>query len=85
MTATATITSKRQITIPAGIFYDTGLDIGDKVSVSTEGKAIKLEKTENILESLAGALATDLPQRFKGLSPDAIIKKAKQEYFSKNG
>ena len=54
----ATITSKRQLTIPVGIFQPARI----------------------LIEELSEAVS--LPKRFKGLSVDKIIKKAKQEYFT---
>lgn len=82
MTYTATITSKNQLTLPAALVKKINLKPGQKVNLTQEGSVIKIETYEAILDHLAGSVA--VPSRFKGLSEDQILKKAKAEYFSKN-
>lgn len=77
----ATITSKRQLTIPSILFRTFGLSEGEKVLVSSENDFIKITKFNNLLDELAGSVK--IPKRYRGLSSEAIIKKAKYEYFKK--
>lgn len=75
-----TITSKRQFTIPVSIFRELNLKEGEKVLVSRENGAIRVEPVLSLIERLAGSIK--VPSKLKGLSPDALIEKAKKEYFS---
>lgn len=75
----ATITSKRQLTIPVKIFRKLGLQDGEKVQVSEENGSIKITSYLKLLDELAGSVK--LPKRFKGLPIDEVIKRAKDEYF----
>lgn len=79
MTQLATITSKRQLTIPISIFQKLDLREGEKVLVSEEKGTIKIEPALLLIDRLAGSIKT--PSRFKGLSLEKIIEKAKKEYF----
>lgn len=49
--------------------------------VTTVDGALQIEPAVKLVENLAGSV--DVPERFKGLDPDEIIKQAKKEYFSK--
>jgi len=49
------------------------------VKTKQVNKSIKLDSAIKLVESLAGSVK--IPRRFRGLTPDQIIKKAKQEYF----
>lgn len=75
----ATITSKRQLTIPISLFQKLALKEGQKVIISADNGAIKIEPALALVDRLAGSLKT--PARFKDLSPEEIIKKAKKEHF----
>lgn len=75
----ATITSKRQLTIPSSIFKKSGLKKGDKVIVQQKGGKIEIEPARALVERLAGSI--EVPKKLQGLSEDEIIKKAKEEYF----
>lgn len=77
----ATITSKRQLTIPAKIFRKLGLQEGEKVRVSEEDGSIKITSYLKLLDKLAGSVK--VPRRFKGLTIDQMIEKARKEHFSK--
>lgn len=81
MRGLATITSKRQLTIPAAIFAESGLKEGQKVIVSLNRGKLSLRPATDLVKELAGSV--EVPNRFKGLAPDMIISKAKQEYFKK--
>ena len=75
----ATITSKRQLTIPAKIFRKLGLKEGEKVKVMEEDGSLKIVSYLKLLDKLAGSVK--VPKKFKGLTPDQMIKRAKGEYF----
>ena len=75
----ATITSKRQLTIPASFFGRLALKKGQKVIVSQEDNFIKIEPALSLVECLAGSVKK--PTRFKRMSLNKIIDKAKKEYF----
>lgn len=77
----ATITSKRQLTIPADIFADFNLQEGEKVVISSEKDTIKITPALKLVNRLAGSIA--VPERFKNLNPEEMITKAKNEHFQK--
>jgi len=79
MNQIATITSKRQLTIPVFIFKKLNLKIGQKLLINIEDNVMKAEPAFNLVNKLAGSVK--IPTRFKGLSTGSIIKKAKKEYF----
>ena len=81
MTKTATITSKRQITIPAALFSKVGLAERQKVLISEEEGKLVITPIVNLIEKLAGSL--EIPNRWKGKDIDTIIEESKAEYFSK--
>lgn len=80
MQTIATITSKRQLTIPARIFKNAGLKERQKVVVREERGAIKIEPAFLAVERLAGSVR--VPARFRGMDADEIIRKSKEEYFA---
>ena len=77
----ATITSKRQLTIPASFFGRLALKTGQKVIVSQEDNFIKIEPALSLVKRLAGSV--EKPARFKKMPLNKIIDKAKKEYFGK--
>lgn len=81
MTQMATITSKKQLTIPAAIFRQIGLEIGQRVIVSEENGSLKITPAERLVEQLAGSVP--MPKKWKGKDIDEIIEEARNEYFSK--
>ena len=81
MTKTATITSKRQITIPAALFKEVGLAERQKVLISEEGGKLVITPVANLIEKLAGSL--QVPSRWEGKDVDTIIEESKAEYFIK--
>ena len=81
MNYTATITSKRQLTIPSDLFVKAKLSEGDKVLIEESNGELRIRSAVDLVEKLAGSLK--VPSRFKDLSEDEIITKAKEEYFSK--
>ncbi|EKD85465.1 MAG: hypothetical protein ACD_38C00018G0004 [uncultured bacterium] len=81
MTQMATITSKKQLTLPAEIFRKAGLKIGQKVIVSEDNGRLILTPAEKLVMELAGSVPR--PKEWKGKSIDTIIEQVKDEYFSK--
>jgi AbrB family looped-hinge helix DNA binding protein len=81
MAQIATITSKRQLTIPVSIFRKLGLMVGQKVIVAEEKGTISIKPVLDLIEDLAGSVKT--PGKYEGLSVDEIISQAKKDYFSK--
>lgn len=82
MQLSATITSKRQLTIPVQLFKRLNFKMGQKVAISEEAGALKIEPMEILLDRLSGSVK--VPKRFEGLSLEEIIDKAKAEYFKKS-
>lgn len=80
MTQIATITSKRQITIPISIFKKTGLKRGEKVIVTSEEGTIKMQPASDLIDELAGSVKT--PLKYKNLSTNEIVSESKKDYFS---
>ena len=82
----ATITSKRQLTLPAELFRRAGFKIGQKVNISEEDGRLMLTPMERLVEELAGSLP--MPRKWRNKNIDKIIEEAKKEYFRskyKNG
>ncbi len=79
MTQMATITSKKQLTIPAELFRKVGFKIGEKVIVSEENGSLKLTSAEKLVEELAGSLP--MPKEWEGKDIDRIIDEARDEYY----
>lgn len=82
MIQTVRITSKRQITIPAELFRALNLAEGDRLAAQVEKGRLLMQKSQNILDEIAGSLV--VPRKYKGMPLDKIIDKAKKEYFKKN-
>ena len=79
MMQVATITSKRQLTIPVNMFKAVGFEVGQKVIVTKLDDALKIERPLNLLSKLAGSVT--LPKHLKGVNLEKVIKKAKRERF----
>lgn len=79
MNQVATITSKKQLTIPAAIFNKIGLKIGQRVLISEDRGHLFITPTEKLVEDLAGVLA--LPKKWKNKNLNQIIEDAKKKYF----
>lgn len=77
----ATITGKRQITIPIEIFNILGLKQGDKLIVTSENDHFEVQSAVALVESLAGSVK--IPKRFKKISTDKMIEVARKEHFAK--
>ncbi|HET7591150.1 MAG TPA: AbrB/MazE/SpoVT family DNA-binding domain-containing protein [Solirubrobacterales bacterium] len=65
-----TVSSKHQVTIPAGAFRSAGLEPGDRLKVEAEGTGrLILTRVDELLDRYSGCLQTggDLGERVKGL------------------
>ena len=80
MLQTVKISSKRQITIPVDIFNLLSLEEGDRLVVNIDEGKIVMEKSQKILDELAGSLT--LPKKYNNKPIDFIIRDSKQEYFA---
>ncbi|MEK7617064.1 MAG: AbrB/MazE/SpoVT family DNA-binding domain-containing protein [Patescibacteria group bacterium] len=81
MSQMATITSKKQLTLPAELFRKAGFRIGERVIVSEENGSLKITSAERLVEELAGSVP--MPKKWRGKDIDEIIEEARNEYFSK--
>lgn len=81
MQTVATITSKRQFTIPALMFRELGFGEGQRVIVRKIGRRLEIESAVSLVERLAGSLK--VPAKFAGFSEDEIIETTKREHFAK--
>lgn len=79
MAEMGTITSKRQLTIPASIFRQIGFQKGQKVLIAVKKGKLQIEPAVKLVEELAGCVR--VPKRFRGLSLEGIVRKAKREHF----
>ena len=79
----ATITSKRQLTIPVSVFKKAKLKERQKVLLEEKGGEVKIKPLASLVEKMAGSVTP--PKRLKGLGPEQILKQAKKEYFAKRG
>lgn len=79
MTQMATITSKKQLTIPAALFRKAGFKEGQRVIVSEENGSLKITSAEALVEKLAGSVP--IPKKWQGKDLDQIIDEARDEYF----
>lgn len=69
MTYIATITSKRQVTLPAGLFAKLDLTTGTKVLVTEDKGKIILSPTESAVRELAGIIKAS-----RGISDSRLEK-----------
>jgi len=82
MNTIATITSKRQFTIPVSAFRELGLREGDKMLVTSQDGGLRLEPMANLVDKLAGSV--QVPVRFKGAKDtDDLMRLAKREHFKR--
>lgn len=84
MTYLATITSKRQFTIPIELFKLAKLKANQKVMLTLEEPdfgIFKFQPAGNIVDKLAGSIT--VPKKYRGRDIDEMIKEAKVKRFSK--
>lgn len=80
MTYSATITSKRQLTIPIEAYKKLNLNKGEKVIVSVESNAIKIESEMSLIDRLAGSVV--IPKNLRKTPIEEAIKQGKMNYFT---
>ena len=76
----ATITGKRQITIPIKLFKAANLDKNKKVVISQEKNRLVITSAVSLVENLAGSLK--MPASWQGNDLEEIIEYSKTEYFA---
>ncbi|KKT30200.1 MAG: hypothetical protein UW16_C0016G0020 [Microgenomates group bacterium GW2011_GWC1_44_10] len=81
MTYTATITSKRQITLPASLFSDLNLKKGQKMTITKRGDELVMTPAISAVYKLMGSLKR--PPEYANMDIDEMIEAAKNEYFAK--
>lgn len=81
MYQTATITSKRQLTIPAEMFRKMNFENRQKVVLSLEDDAIRIESAVDLVEQFAGSLS--VPGVYRGKDVEAMIAQAKRAHVQK--
>lgn len=79
MTYTATITSKRQITLPVAMFEDFELAIGQKLVLTKHEDGIMMKSPLAAMYKLMGSVKR--PKKYQGMDIDVMIEQAKMNYF----
>ncbi|MBL7036322.1 AbrB/MazE/SpoVT family DNA-binding domain-containing protein [Candidatus Microgenomates bacterium] len=82
MTYLATITSKRQFTIPVEVFKLAKLKANQKVLVSLEDSklgAFKVQSMRQLVEDMAGSVP--VAKEYKGLSLNHMVEKSRNDYY----
>ena len=82
MTYLATITSKRQFTIPIDLFKKANLKTNQKVLITmddSQSGSFRVQSMRKLVEDLAGSVS--LAKEYKGLSLNQITKKAREDYY----
>jgi bifunctional DNA-binding transcriptional regulator/antitoxin component of YhaV-PrlF toxin-antitoxin module len=79
MFQTATITSKRQLTIPVSMYKKMGLKNGQKVVVSYMNNELRVQSALDLVDRLAGSV--QIPDKFRGVPIDTIVSRSKTEHF----
>lgn len=81
MLNTTRITSKRQITIPATIYRELNLKIGQNLIVERKKETILLVPAEKLVERLAGSVRVS--EKLRGMNKEWIVRDAKKKHFAK--
>jgi bifunctional DNA-binding transcriptional regulator/antitoxin component of YhaV-PrlF toxin-antitoxin module len=76
-----TITSKRQITIPAEIYHRAELSGKRKVLISEKNGVVSIVAFDRLVDNLSGSLK--IKPQWRGKTTDQIIKEARADYFRK--
>lgn len=79
MNMMATITSKKQLTLPSQIFKKAGFKMGQKVIVSENNGRLTITPAELLVEELAGSIF--VPKNLRGQDLNKAIETAKENYF----
>ena len=81
MSYLATITSKRQFTIPSEVFKKAGFKQGERVIVEEDNGTLKIKKAVDLLLSLGGSVK--VPKHLRGVDADEAIRIAKERRFNR--
>ena len=81
MTYIATITSKRQVTLPAALFSKLDLESGTKVLITEDQGKIIMSPSESAVRELAGIIKVG--KRISDKQLEKIIEAAKMKRFGK--
>ena len=82
MTHIATVTSKRQLTIPASLFKKAKMSKGDKLFIVEKSGELRIKKANLLVKQLAGSVT--VPKHLRGVNIDTAIKEAKKKHFNKS-
>jgi antitoxin PrlF len=75
----ATITSKGQLTLPAAVRRQLGIDVGDKVAIVIEDEeGARLRRIEHDVRSVRGLIAT--PPGLESQDFDELIEEAMADH-----
>ena len=80
MMQTVSITSKRQLTIPAALYREMSLRQGQKLLASYSDNRLILTPAETILNQLAGSV--NVPPHLKNINLNKAVELAKIHHFS---
>lgn len=79
MVKIATITTKKQLTLPAAIFRQAHLKEGQKVLVEEINGEVIIKPLARLVKKLSGSLP--MPPRWQNRGLEKIIREAKKDYF----
>ncbi len=77
----ATITSKRQLTIPSALFKKANLSTGDKVLFEEKDGNILFKSASSLVDDLFGSVK--VAKHLQGVDVDKAIRIAKERHFNK--
>jgi len=80
MTITATITSKRQLTIPVKMYEKLNLTKGERVIVEDMEDGLMIRKAKEVIKKLSGSV--NIPKNLQKIDIDQAITQAKKARFS---
>ena len=81
MSTLASITSKRQLTIPVAVFEKLGFKENSKVVLEEKEEGILVKPADKFLDDLGGSVS--IPNKLKGVSAEKAITEAKKAHFGK--
>lgn len=81
MQTLASITSKRQLTIPISVFEKLGFKSNSKVILQESTEGLLIKPATLLLDDLAGSVSVSKSKQ--GVSAEKAIKEAKKLHFGK--
>lgn len=70
------ISSQRQISLPAAMLGELGVDRHDQLNVRLVGKQLVIEPHQSVVDKVGGSLAHLVPVHLKGKSWEEVSAKA---------